>query len=72
MLVPYNEISTEALTSLIKEWVIANINEADHELNIDKWSRQVLNQVKNGEMFIEYSEESESVGLKTKEEVVFV
>jgi len=71
MLVPYQEISSDALFSLAKEWVVSNLTEVESEPDILKWTEQTLLKIKQGELVVEYGEESETVYLKPKESINF-
>lgn len=71
MLVPYNQLSSDALYALAKEWVIANISDTDSEFNIIEWTEDVIRKIKKGDLLIEFGEESQTVNLKTKEQIIF-
>ncbi len=70
MIIDYHSISDDALNNICKEYVIAHINELDAELNIKLWIKQTKEQVKAGELLIEYSQVDNSVSLKNQQDIV--
>ena len=71
MLIPYQEISKDALYSLAKEWVISNTSDTDMNPNIEQWTEQTIAKIKAGELVVEFGEESQTVTLKSSDEISF-
>ena len=71
MLIPYQEISPEALYSLAKEWVISNMTEIESQPQIIEWTEQTIVKIQKGELVVEFGEESQSVYLKSKDDICF-
>jgi len=69
MIIPYTELSEEALQALIEDFVTRE----GTDYGLDEMSRQekaahLFELLKTGELLISYNEELESCGLLTKEE----
>ncbi len=71
MLISYSDLSDEAVYSLAKEWVVSNLSDTDSQPNVIEWTEKTIQKIKNGDLVIEFGEESQSVYLKTKEEINF-
>ena len=71
MLISYTDISKDALISLAKEWVISNMSDTESNLELDVWTDKAISKIEAGELLIEFGEESQTVTLKTKEELNF-
>jgi uncharacterized protein YheU (UPF0270 family) len=69
MLIDPKAISEDALTNLAREWVLSNLSESEAEPDIEKWTRNTLLLVSQGELVVEYSEVDESVTLKERTSV---
>lgn len=64
MLIPHTSLSPEVLTSLIESVVLREGTDyGDQELSLEEKVEIVRAQLANGEAFIEYSEEHESVNI---------
>ncbi len=71
MLIPYDSLSEDALFSVAKEWVISKTVDIEEQPNVEKWTQDVVKKIKVGELLIEFSEENQSVTIKTPEEINF-
>ena len=71
MLISYSDLSNDALHSLAREWVVSNLSDTDSQPNVTEWTEKTIQKIKKGELVIEFGEESQSVYLKTKEEINF-
>ncbi len=71
MLIPYQELSEEAVYSLAKDWVVSNLSDTEYLPDVDVWSKQAVQKIKSGELVIEFGEESQTVYLKSKEDINF-
>ena len=71
MLIPYTELSDEILQSISKDWVISNVSDTESHPEVEEWTAQTMSKIKSGELVIEYGEESQSVYLKSKDEIDF-
>jgi len=69
MLIPYHQLSQDALYSLAKEWVVANLSDTESQPDLSTWTDKTIQKIKKGELVIEFGEESQTVYLKTKEEI---
>ena len=70
MIIPYNELSEEALQALIEDFVTRDGTDyGQDEMSVQEKAERLLVLLKTGEMLISYNEESESCGLVTKEEL---
>lgn len=70
MLIPYTELSDEILQSISKDWVISNVSDTESHPEIEEWTAQTMFKIKSGELVIEYGEESQTVYLKSKDDIV--
>jgi len=71
MLIPYTELSDDILQSISKDWVISNVSDTESHPEVEEWTAQTMSKIKSGELVIEYGEESQSVYLKSKDEIDF-
>lgn len=71
MLISYSDLSSDAVYSLAREWVVSNLSDTDSQPNVTEWTEKTIQKIKKGELLIEFGEESQSVYLKTKEEIIF-
>ncbi len=71
MLITPSDLSQEALESLAREWVISKTSDSEVQPDISLWTEQTLQKIKSGELVIEFGEESQTVYLKSKDEVNF-
>lgn len=70
MIIPYKELSEDALHALIEDFVTRDGTDYGlDELSMQEKSAHLLVLLKEGELLINYSDESQSCGLVTKEEV---
>jgi len=69
MLIPYEELSQDAIYSLAREWVVANLSETESQPDLATWTDKTIQKIKKGDLVIEFGEESQTVYLKTKEEI---
>jgi uncharacterized protein YheU (UPF0270 family) len=71
MIIPYNDLSEEALQAVIEDLVTRE----GTDYGIQEMSRQekathLLDLLKRGELFISYNDDTQSCGLVTKEELI--
>jgi uncharacterized protein YheU (UPF0270 family) len=71
MLIPFDQLSETALYTLAQEWVVSNLSESEGHPQVAEWTEIAVNKVKNGELIIEYGEASETVYLKSKDQICF-
>ncbi|PHS17546.1 MAG: hypothetical protein COA86_09665 [Kangiella sp.] len=71
MLIPYDSLSEDVLFSVAKEWVISKTADIEELPNVEKWTNDVVKKIKVGELLIEFSEENQSVTIKSPEEINF-
>ena len=71
MLIPYDSLSEDVLFSVAKEWVISKTADIEEQPNVEKWTKDVVQKIKVGELLIEFSEENQSVTIKSPEEIDF-
>jgi len=69
MLISYNDLSQQALYSLAREWVVSNLSETESQPDLLEWTEKTIQKIKKGDLLIEFGEESQTVYLKTKEEI---
>ena len=70
MIIPYNELSKEALQALIEDFVTRDGTDyGQDELSMQEKSAHLFALLKTGELLISYNEESESCGLVNKQEL---
>jgi len=69
MLIPYQSLDNETLYNLIESFVLREGTDyGEDEVSLNSKSQKVLEQIKNGEVLILYSEHSESVTLISKQQ----
>lgn len=67
MIIPYNELSADALQALIDDFVTRDGTDYGYdEISREDKAAQLLVALKTGEMLISYNEETESCGLVRK------
>ncbi|MBV1909246.1 MAG: YheU family protein [Kangiellaceae bacterium] len=71
MLILPNDLSAEAIQSLAKEWVISKVSDTEIMPDVELWTAQTIAKINTGELLIEFGEESQTVTLKTKDELSF-
>lgn len=71
MLISHRDLSDDAVYSLAREWVVSNLSDIDSEPEVANWTEKTIQKIKMGELVIEFGEESQSVYLKTKQEISF-
>lgn len=69
MLIEPNDLSLNAIESLAKEWVISKLSDTEVSPDVESWTEQTIKQIKSGELLIEFGEESQTVYLKSKDEL---
>ncbi len=69
MLISYHDLSDDAVYSLAKEWVVSNLSEVEAQPMLAEWTDKTIQKIKKGDLLIEFGEESQTVYLKTKEEL---
>jgi len=68
MIVPYNEISKEALQALIEDFVTRDGTDYGlEEMSMQEKSAHLLTLLESGKLLISYNEETQSCGLVSKE-----
>lgn len=71
MIIPYNELSAEALQALIEDFVTRDGTDYGLvEMSMQEKSAYLLDLLKKGDLLITYNDELQSCGLVTKEEAV--
>ena len=69
LIIPYNELSKDALHALIEDFVTRDGTDyGDDEKSVQEKSEHLLELLKTGEMLISFNVETETCGLITKEE----
>lgn len=69
MIIPYNELSEEALQALIEDFVTRDGTDYGwDEMSRREKAEHLLALLKTGELLISYNEDTETCGLITKEE----
>ena len=62
MIVPWQELETETLNNLIKEYVLSKLEDYQLESSqMDSWIEEVKTKLRTGEALIEWSETHETV-----------
>jgi len=70
MIIPYHELSEDALQSLMEDFVTRDGTDYGLvEMSMQEKSEHLLALLKKGELLISYNDELQSCGLVTKEEV---
>jgi len=69
MLIPYQSLDSETLYSLIESFILREGTDyGEAEISLESKSQKILEQVKNGDVLILYSEHTESVTLINKQQ----
>ena len=69
MIIPYHELSEEALQALLEDFVTRDGTDYGQvELSMQEKSEHLRMLLKKGELFISYNDEVQSCGLVTKED----
>ncbi|MBQ1782722.1 MAG: YheU family protein [Gammaproteobacteria bacterium] len=71
MLIPYQELSTEALRGLISQFLLAEASDDLAQVDCDHHAAQVMAALKRGELVISYSEENESAAIRYRDTLAF-
>ena len=70
MIIPFSELSTDALHALIEDFVTRDGTDyGDQEMSMQDKAAHLLALLESGELLISYNEESQSCGLVPKEEI---
>ena len=70
MIIPYNELSENALQALIEDFVTRDGTDYGwDEMSMQEKAEHLLELLKSGELLISYNEDTESCGLITKAEI---
>lgn len=72
MLILPSDLSKDAVESLAREWVISKTSDSEIQPDIALWTEQTVKKIESGELLIEFGEESQTVTLKTKDELNFI
>ncbi|KYN85606.1 hypothetical protein ATY37_04520 [Vibrio cidicii] len=68
MIIPWQEISADALSNLIREFVLREGTDyGESEVSLEQKIEQVKNQLKRGEAVIVFSELHETVDIQLKQ-----
>ncbi|MEJ2361358.1 MAG: YheU family protein [Gammaproteobacteria bacterium] len=69
MIIPYNELSSDALQSLIEDFVTRDGTDyGQDEFSMQEKAAQLLARLESGDLLITYNEETQNCGLITKDE----
>lgn len=69
MIIPYHELSEEALQALVEDFVTRDGTDyGEVEMSMQEKSEYLLALLKKGDLLITYNEDMQSCGLVTKEE----
>lgn len=72
MIIPYNELSPEALQALIEDFVTRDGTDyGQTEVSMQEKAAQLRELLKTGELLISYNEETQTCGLMAKEESAY-
>lgn len=70
MIIPYNELSEDALQALIEDFVTRDGTDyGQDEMSMQDKAAHLLALLKTGEVLISYNEDTETCGLVSKEEI---
>lgn len=70
MIIPYKEISQEALHALIEDFVTRDGTDyGQHEMSMAEKAEHLLALLQNGKLLITYHEDTQTCGLVRREEV---
>jgi uncharacterized protein YheU (UPF0270 family) len=68
MLIPYTSLDEDTLHALVESFVLREGTDyGEHEISLEEKVAQVLEQLAQGSVVIEYSEEHESVNIIEKQ-----
>jgi len=70
VLIDYRQLSEEALRGIAQTYVLQHLHTDDGEYDLASWVDQVLQQIRNGQLVVEWSEIHENVTLKPKDQVI--
>jgi len=70
MIIPYQELSADALTGICREYVLQQLDgQYDPDFEMGSALQVVESKVRKGELLVNFSEANESVTLSSKEEL---
>jgi uncharacterized protein YheU (UPF0270 family) len=70
MIIPYHELSLEALQALVEDFVTRDGTDyGEMEINRQEKTSQVLSMLKTGELLITYNEDTQTCGLVNRDEL---
>ena len=69
MLISFQDLTEDAVLALAKDWVISNISDTESFPDVEQWTDKTIQKIKKGDLLIEFGEESQTVTLKTKDEL---
>lgn len=70
MIIPYHELSAEALQSLIEDFVTRDGTDyGQDEISLQDKAAQLLALLKSGDLLITYNDETQNCGLVTRDEL---
>ncbi len=70
MIIPYKDLSEDALQALIEDFVTRDGTDyGRHEMSMQEKSAYLLNLLDKGELLISYNEDMQTCGLVTREEL---
>ncbi len=73
MIIPYQQLSADALQSLLEDFVTRDGTDyGQEEMSMQQKVAQLLTQLKKGELLISYNDATQSCGLVTKADVVSI
>ena len=68
MIIPYSSLAPELLTSVLENLITEDASDISHlDLPMDDKVGQVITQLKAGQLYIAYDDETQSTSLITKE-----
>lgn len=69
MLISHTDLAEDVVFSIAKEWVVAQMSDTEVQPEVVEWTKKTVAKIKRGELLIEFGEESQTVYIKTKEEL---
>ena len=69
MIIQPSDLSADALRGIADQHVLTFCNPDEAEMQFSRWVEQTINQIRTGELLIEFSEHHESIRLINKEEM---
>ncbi|MDH5432753.1 MAG: YheU family protein [Gammaproteobacteria bacterium] len=69
MLIPYQELSEEALKGVAESYVISQLNDIDQNYDVSLWVEKVLKEVYKGELVVTFSQVNQTVSLIAANEI---